>query len=83
MADRIAAPRNGPAAMPRKVSAPMTPRARGRAVAVVQVGRRRRADRHEDPAADGLDEPRGDELIEVLRGAGQRRADREDAERGR
>ena len=59
----------------------MTPSARGRAVAVVQVRGRGRPDRHEDAAADGLDEPRGDELVEALGGPGQGRPDDEHDER--
>ena len=35
-------------------------------VPVVEMGGRGRADRHEDTAADRLDEPRRDELVEVL-----------------
>ena len=60
----------------------MTPSARGRAAPAEQVGRCRGADRDEDPTPRRLDEPRGDELIQVLGHAGERAADREDRERG-
>ncbi len=48
--------------------------------ATEQVRRRRGPDRDQDAATDRLDQPRGDELIERLRGAGQGRAHREDDE---
>ena len=60
--------------MPRNVSAPITPSARGRAVAAEQVRGRGRADRDQDAATDRLDEPGRDQLVERLGGAGQRRA---------
>ena len=46
----------------------------GRAGAAEQVRRGRRPDRDEDAATDRLDEAGGDELVERLGGAGQRRA---------
>ena len=50
--ERIAAPTNGPAAIPRNVSAPMTPEGPRPGRAVVQVGGRGRPDRDQDAAAD-------------------------------
>ena len=49
--------------------------------AAEQVRRRRRPDRDQHAATDRLDQPGGDELVERLRGTGQRRAHREDDER--
>ena len=71
----IQAPTNGPAAIPRNVSAPMTPRARGRASALEEVRGRRRRDRDEDAAADRLDDAGRDQLVERL-GHGRRAASR-------
>ena len=70
-------PTNGPAAMPRNVSAPMTPSARARAcpsnrwlAAAVPTGTR-------IPPPTRLDEPGDDELVEALGAPGQRRPGRE------
>ena len=76
-----AAPTNGPAAIPRNVRAPIAPSARGRSWPLVEVGRRGRRDRDQGAAPDGLDEPRGDELVEALGRAGEERPDREGHER--
>ena len=77
----IAAPTTGPAAIPRKVRAPTTPSARGRAAppnrcaaAAVPTGTR-------TPPPSAWTTPRGDELVHGLRRAGQRRSDREDDQR--
>ena len=78
---RIAAPTTGPAAIPRNVSAPTTPERPRPRRAAEQVRGGRRPDRDEHAAADRLDEPRRDELVERLGGAGQRRPDGEDDER--
>jgi hypothetical protein len=50
-------------------------------VAIEQVRGGRRPDRHEHTAADGLDEPRRDQLVEGLGPAGQRGADDEHSQR--
>ena len=49
--------------------------------AAEQVRRHGRPDRNEDAATDRLDQARGDQLVEVLRGAGQGGPKREDDER--
>ena len=70
--------RTGPAAMPRNVSAPMTPERPRPGVALEEVRGGGGGDRDDGAAADGLDQPRGDELVEALGEAGQQRAERED-----
>ena len=61
----------------------MTPSARGRAEPAEEVRRGGRPDRHQDPAADRLDQPRGDELVQALRQPGQDRPDDEHDQRAR
>ena len=61
--------------MPRNVAAPTNPSARARA-ARVQEARPSRGQRHHRAAADALDDPGGDELVERLGGAGQERPER-------
>ena len=54
----------------------------GPGVALEEMRGRGRADRHEDPASEPLDEPRGDEQVERGRRPGQPGADRERREAG-
>ena len=74
---RMAAPTNGPAAMPRNVSAPMTPRARGREPPVNRCDAADVADRDEDAAAGRLHQPRDDQQLQRRRQPRQERADGE------
>ena len=78
---RIAAPSTGPAAMPRKVSAPITPSARGRAAPSYRWDAAARRDRDQRAAADGLDEAGEDQQLERRRRAREQRAEREHDER--
>ena len=80
-APRIAAPRNGPAAMPRNVRAAMRPEGARPADAGEQVRRGRGRDRDERPAADRLEEPGGDQELEGRGHAGEQAADREHHQR--
>ena len=61
---------------PEERQRPDEPERPGPCRTVIEMRRGRRPDRHEYPAADRLDEPGGDELVQVLGGGtGQRRAD--------